>query len=350
MHQLPVDDSVKASILLLQSVPPVVKPIHQLLETPKKSEAHTPQSLVIVSNDLRPVSIQRNSTSPVAAGLQEHFDRHRSFADILSDVCKDYKRIQVIRDTPKGVVAFAFKPKTDSPVAYLIAHSTLKVQQEFVTSLSTLGLESKVPLAIMEVSPNSQGARFVPSEGSEQIKLDRSSDTTLSYVVYQIAGFVALPGKKSTYMIAGDRPLIQSMVEQAAEPDDRISTTDNIARQNQDVDEYLINATSSTLEESANLAEHPTPELSEIPELISDDGDSIQSGFELPVSRTLKPVSFLSWLKRFFVGFWSWLFAPFGLKRLGAQKTDGDHARSGTVTPNEKTHLLSVSCLRLVGS
>lgn len=343
MHQLPVDDSVKASILLLQSVPPVVKPIHQLLETPKKSEFHTPESLVIVSNDLGPVSIQRNSTSPVAAGLQEHFDRHRSFADILSDVCKDYKRIQVIRETPKGIVAFAFKPKTDSPVTYLVAHNALTAQQEFVTSLAAIGHELNAPLAIMEVSPNSQGARLVPSEGYEQIKLDRPSDPTSSVVVYQIAEFVTLPGKKSTYMIAGDRPLTQSMVEQAVESVGRISTTDNIARQNQDVDEYLINATSTTLEESANLAEHPTPELSEIPELISDDGDSIQSGSESPTSRPIKPISFLSWLKRFFVGFWSWLFAPFGLKTLGAQKTDEDQAGSGTVTPNERTHLLNVS-------
>jgi hypothetical protein len=165
-------------------------------------------------------------------------------------------------------------------------------------------------------------------------------------LVFQVAEFIALPGKDSSYMIAAEGALTQSVAKkhQAVEH----TLTDNAAKQNEDVDEYLNNASSSTLdpsrtlEEAATLATHPTPQLSELPELIADDGESIESGPESPISRPIKPVSFLSWLKRFFDGFWSWLFGPFGSQKSAEQGGD-DKPGSGTVTPNERTHLLSVS-------
>ena len=146
-------------------------------------------------------------------------------------------------------------------------------------------------------------------------------------------------------MIAAYNALSQSIAEKAHQPEEHTST-DNTIKQNQDVDEYLNSASSSTLGEAATLTTHPTPQLSELPELIADDGESIESGSESPISRPIEPVSFLSWLKRFFVGFWSWLFGPFGKKPAGQ---DGDDKPgSGTVTPNERTHLLSVSLFDLI--
>jgi hypothetical protein len=293
---------------------------------------------------LRLVSIQRNSTSPVAAGLQEHHDRHRAFSEILSDVCKD-KKVEVIKNTPEGVVAFVYRSEPDSPAAFLVAHNTLGLKGELAIPLSSLGGKTEGPLAIKEVSPTSQGARYIAPEDSKYIAIDRSSDTTSSSLVFQIAQFITLSGKDSSYMIAAESALSQSIAEkhQAVEH----TSTDNTAKQNEDVDEYLNNASSSTLdpsstlEEAATLATHPTPQLSELPELIADDGESIESGPESPISRPIKPVSFLSWLKRFFVGFWSWLFGPFGKKTAG--QGGDDKPGSGTVTPNERTRLLSVS-------
>jgi hypothetical protein len=346
IHHLPIDDSIKASILLLQSVPPVVKPIHQLLESPKKSETHTPESLVIVSNDLQPVSIQRNSTSPVAAGLQEHHDRHQSFSEILSDVCTEIRKVEVIKKTPEGIVAFVYRSEPDSPAAYLVAHNTLGRKGELAIPWSSIVGKPERPLAIKEVSPTSQGARYISAEELKHVTVDRSSDTASSSLVFQIAQFITLPGKDSSYMIAAEGALSQSIAEKTQPVQD--TSTDNAVKQNQDVDEYLNNASSSTLdpsstlEEAAALATHPTPQLSELPELIADDGESIESGSESPISRPIKPVSFLSWLKRFFVGFWSWLFGPFGSKKSVGQGGD-DKPGSGTITPNERTHLLSVS-------
>jgi hypothetical protein len=339
IHRLPIDDSIKASILLLQSVPPVVKPIHQLLESPKKSETHTPESLVIVSNELQPVSIQRNSTSPVAAGLQEHHDRHRSFSEILSDVCED-KKVEVIKNTHEGVVAFLYRSEPKSPAVYLVAHNTLGRKGELAIPFSSIGGKTEGPLAIKEVSSTSQDARYISLEDSKHFTIDRSSDTASSSLVFQVAQFITLPGKDSSYMIAAENALSQSIAEKTRPVEH--TSTDNAAKQNQDVDEYLNNASSSTLEEAATLATHPTPQLSELPELVADDGESIESGPESPIFRPIKPVSFLSWLKRFFVGFWSWLFGPFGSKKSAGPGGD-DKPGSGTVTPNERTHLLSVS-------
>jgi hypothetical protein len=209
--------------------------------------------------------------------------------------------------------------------------------------LSSLG---ECPLGIKEVSTTSQGALFVSPEDSKHLAIDRSSNTTSSALVFEIAQFVTLPGKDSSYMIAAENALSQSIAEKSQQPE-RHTSTDNTAKQNQDVDEYLNNASSSTLEEAATLATHATPQLSELPELIADDGESIESGSESPISRPIKPVSFLSWLKRFFVGFWSWLFGPSGSKKLTGQGGD-DKPGSGTVTPNERTHLLSVSLSALM--
>jgi hypothetical protein len=317
----------------------VIQPIHQLLESPKKSETHTPESLVIVSNDLQPVSIQRNSTSPVAAGLQEHHDRHRSFSEILSDVCRD-KKVEVIKNTPEGVVAFVYRSEPDSPPAYLVAYNTLVRKGELAIPLSSIGGKPERPLAFKEVSPTLQGARYISSEDCQHLAIDRSSDTASSSLVFQVAHFITLPGKDSSFLIAAENPLSQSIAEKTRPVEH--TSTDNAAKQNEDVDEYLNNASSSTLEEAATLATHPTPQLSELPELIADDGESIESGPESPISRPIKPVSFLSWLKRFFVGFWSWLFGPFGSNKSAGQGGD-EKPGSGTVTPNERTHLLSVS-------
>jgi hypothetical protein len=325
----------------------VIQPIHQLLESPKKSETHTPESLVIVSNDLRPVSIQRNSTSPVAAGLQEHHDRHRAFWEILSDVCRD-KKVEVIKNIPEGIVAFMYRSMDDSPTAYLVAHNTAGRKGELAIPWSSIGGKPETPLAIKEVSSTSQGARYISPDDSNCIAIDRSSDTASSSLVFQVAQFITLPGKDSSYMIAAEGALSQSIAEKTRPVQD--TSTDNAVKQNQDVDEYLNNASSSTLdpsstlEEAATLATHPTPQLSELPELIADDGESIESGPESPISRPIKPVSFLSWLKRFFVGFWSWLFGPSGLNKSVGQGGD-DKPGSGTITPNERTHLLSVSSI-----
>jgi len=217
--------------------------------------------------------------------------------------------------------------------------------------LSSIGGKPERPLAIKEVSPTSQGTRYISPEDSQHIDIDQSSDTTSSSLVFQITQFITLPGKDSSYMIAAEGALSQSIAEKTRPVEN--TSADNAAKQNHDVDEYLNNASSSTLdpsstlEEAATLATHPTPQLSELPELIADDGESIESGSESPISRPIKPVSFLSWLKRFFVGFWSWLFGPSGSKKSAGQGGD-DKPGSGTVTPNERTHLLSVSLSSLV--
>ena len=234
------------------------------------------------------------------------------------------------------MVAFVYRSEPDSPTAYLAAHNTLGRKGELAIPLSSLGGKSERPLAIKEVSPTPQGARYI---STEDLKHDRSSDTTSFSLVFQVAHFITLPGKDSSFLIAAENALSQSIAEKTR-PEH--PSTDNAAKQNQDVDEYLNNAFSSTLEEAATLATHPTPQLSELPELIADDGESIESGSESPISRPIKPVSFLSWLKRFFVGFWSWLFGPFGSKKSVGQGGD-DKPGSGTITPNERTHLLSVS-------
>jgi len=238
-------------------------------------------------------------------------------------------------------VAFVYRTKDDSPTAYLIAHNTLGRKGDLAIPLSSLGGEVKAPLAIKVVSTTPSGSRFISAEDSQHIALDRSSSTTSSAQVYEIAQFITLPGKDSSHLIAAENALSQSIPERSNVLAEHTST-ENTVKQNQDVDEYLKNASSSTLEEAATLATHPTPQLSELPELIADDGISIDSGSESSISRPIKPVSFFSWLKRFFVGFWSWLFGPFGSKKSAGQSGD-DKSGSGTVTPNERTHLLSVS-------
>lgn len=237
-------------------------------------------------------------------------------------------------------MAFVYRTKDDSPTAYLIAHNTLGRKGELAIPLSSLAGEGKVPLAIKEVSPTPSGSRFISAEDSQHIALDRSSSTTSSAQVFEIAQFITLPGKDSSYLIAAENALTQSIAENHHAVDR--DSTDNTVKQNQDVDDFLNNASSSTLEEAATLATHPTPQLSELPELIADDGESIDSGSESSISGPIKPVSFFSWLKRFFVGFWSWLFGPFGSKKSDGQSGD-DTSGSGTITPNERTHLLSVS-------
>jgi hypothetical protein len=292
------------------------------------------------------VSIQRNSTSPVAAGLQEHFDRYRSFSQILSDVCQD-KKVHVLGDTPEGLVAFVYRPKEDSPSQYLVAHNTLNKAGGLAIPLSTIRSDGKSPVAVKDVSAKCQGARYL-SEDDTHITIDRSSDTTSSVLVVEIAQLVTLPGKddSSSIMIAASNATSQAIAEKAHQIEEHAPAAENIIKQNQDVDNYLANASvgTGTLEEAAKLTDHPTPSISELPELVADDGDSIDSGSgaESPISQPIKPASFLSWLKRFFVGFWSWLFAPFGLGRVG-DNADEDQAGSGTITPNERTHLLSVS-------
>jgi len=243
-------------------------------------------------------------------------------------------------------VAFVYRSRPETPAAYLVAHNTLGRRGELAIPLSSAGGKSERPLAIKEVSPTSQGARYISPDDSKCVTIDRSSDTASSSLVFQVAQFITLPGKDdSSYMIAAGDALSQSIVEKSHRVEH--TSADNAAKQNKDVDEYLNNASSSTLdpsrtlEEAATLATHPTPQLSELPELIADDGESIESGSESPISGPIKPVSFLSWLKRFFVGFWSWLFGPFGSKKAG--QGGDDKPGSGTVTPNERTHLLSVS-------
>lgn len=289
------------------------------------------------------MSIQRNSTIPVAAGLQEHHDRHRSFSEILAGVCKDYKKVEVIKSTARGTVAFIYRSKPDTPTSYLVVHSTSRREEQLATSFSELRGDSEVALAIKEVYPDSRGARYIPLD-CKQITLDPSSDATSSVVVFEIAQFVTLPGNDSSYLIAAESALSHSISEKAAKSEEGSTASENTVKQNQDVDAFLnnSNSTSNTLEEAARLAESTTPDNLEVPDLVADDGDSIESGSESPISRPIKPVSFLSWLKRFFVGFWSWLFAPFGLKRLAVQAGDAK-PESGTITPNERTHLLSVS-------
>jgi hypothetical protein len=342
VHQLPVDDNVKASILLLQSVPPIVQPIHQLFNSPKKDITHTPQSLVIVSNDLRPVSIQRNSTSPVAAGLQEHFDAERSFSEILADVCKEYKSIKVIADAPKGIVAFYYQPHDSS--AYLIVHTTAQQSIDLVADCLRNDLGEKVMIAIKELSANAKGYRSVPVEGLTKVTFDRLANDTRSVLVYDIAHFNMLPGKGHFFPLAGHGAVSQILVPDTIKSS-QIEQT--ILMEPAPVSHAEVPASGP----DDNVSEYHEPAgqgISEVPDLISDDGDSAESGSESPTPQSDKSPSFLSWFKQFFVGFWSWLFGQSSSKDIDGQgtKNDDDNPGSGTVTPNERTHLLSV-CLLL---
>jgi hypothetical protein len=197
--------------------------------------------------------------------------------------------------SPEGVVAFVYRSDPDSPAAYLVAHNTLGRKTELAIPLSSIGGKSDSPLAIKEVSPTSQGARYISPDDSECVAIDRSSETASSSLVFQVARFITLPGKISSYMIAAENALSQSIAEQASKPVEHTSA-DNTAKQNQDVDEYLNNASSSTLEEAATLATHPTPQLSELPELIADDGESIESGPESPCIIPILAQAILCWI------------------------------------------------------
>jgi hypothetical protein len=339
VHQLPVDDDVKASILLLQSVPPIVQPIHQIFKSPKKDITHTPESLVIVSNDLRPVSIQRNSTSPVAAGLQEHFDPERSFSEILANVCKENKSIKVIANTHKGIVAFYYQPHDSS--AYLIVHNTVQQSVDLVLDGLTNDLGEKVMIAIKELSANAKGYRSVPVEGLTKVTFDRPSDDTRNVLVFDIAHFNMFPAKGHFFPLAGHRAVSQILVSDTIKSS-QIEQT--ILMEPAPINHADIEPSAPDDKHIPEYQESAGQGISEVPDLISDDGDSIGSGSESPAPQTDKQPSFLSWFKRFFVGFWSWLFGQSSSKDTDVQgtKDDDDIPGSGTVTPNERTHLLSV--------
>ena len=236
-------------------------------------------------------------------------------------------------NTPKGIVGFYYRPHGCS--AHMIVHSTTHQSVKLVAEYLKNDIGEKVPIAIKELcSAAPKGYRMVKVHGLTEVTFERPADDSRNVFVFDIHQFNMLPGKGDFFPIAGKNALSQILVPYEMLRSDEIEP-------------YLLFATAPA-EVGAETDGSAGQGISEIPDLISDDGDSIQSGqsgqsgSDSPASRTTKQPSFLSWFKRFFVGFWSWLFGPSVIKRVGGAKDDDDIPASGTVTPNERTHLLSV--------
>jgi hypothetical protein len=269
-------------------------------------------------------------------------------AQVLADVCKDYKTIQVVTDVADGIVAFFLRPESHSAVGptRMIIHNTLKKTQVFACpSIPSEGTNKAV--AIREVSADrKEGYTFLPADGlgKTAMKHFNNSDAVL---VFDVAHFVAMPCKDtSTFQIAGINAINQAIVPNSHQRMRRMSAATLGIQLPEHVNQYLdsLEAADDAEDEEAEAAMLATKadsrrDSDDVPELVTDDSSSSHTGSDHHVEEDMEVPSLATWLKRLFVGIWSWLF---GSKSFGEDKAKDDQPASGTVTPNERTRLLSV--------
>jgi hypothetical protein len=296
-----------------------------------------PESLVIASSDLRPVSIQPNSTSPVSAGLQEHFDKHRSLSDLLIDACHGSDLIKIATDSTKEITTFLYCPKSRPDSAFLVVHApVLEHDQTFKPTLPAL--KGDAPLVL----------RINGSGKPTSIDQDSASDFTLCLpagtisTVIEISQSINYPNEEGAdfWICAPDAK--SQKVEYKVIQEDKAGVTD--AKANSQPED---SSDAGDQEPIAHVDQGPAPSIHDVPELVADDGDSIKSS-DSTVGRTSDTATLLSWMKRFFLSFWSWFFGPSVSRSSTSGRGQNDNAEpaSGTVTPNERTHLLAVSTTR----
>lgn len=290
------------------------------------------ESLVIASNDLRPVSIQRDSTSPVAAGLREHYDKIRSLSSLLADACKGKDMLQIGTENAEEIVSFLYIPPGRPDSAFLVVHAPLLKAERTIKALLPDVKDTQAP-QVFRVTNNEETTHLTnAAESGLTLRLPAGSVSA----VVEFSQSIKYPNEEGAefWICAPDaksQKLQYRSVKPAREPVPQalsVHGASEMTKPDQIVD--------------VQVDSQPAPSVHDVPDLITDDGDSIKSN-ETTLSCEQEPNALLDWMKRFFLSFWSWLFGSPQRTATSDSRDENAVPASGTVTPNERTHLLSVS-------
>jgi hypothetical protein len=290
------------------------------------------ESLVIASNDLRPVSIQRNSTSPMAAGLQEHFDKKRSLSSLLGDACKGKNVLKFGTEQAEEIVSFLYSPPDRPGCHSLVVHAPYLKHERTIKALLPELEDSKAPL-IVGVNGKTE-TTYMTNETESELTLRLPAGSVAAVV--QMTQSTNYPNEEGAeFWICAPDAKSQNLQYRSIKPAEDTVVEAPIGNSNDSSDVPTSDPLAEVETESA-------PGIHDIPDLVADDGDSVKSS-DSTVSRAPEPTTLIAWMKRFLLSFWSWFFGSAKSIPSGGTREDNAEPASGTVTPNERTHLLSVS-------
>lgn len=327
VHVIPNEEKTNASIVLLRSIPPAVRPLFHIADSAQAGAGEPRSSLVVTSESLRPIPIEAKSTNAVSSGIKYLVDDKRALADLLQEGCRGQTNIQpAIGALADEAVILLYCPTERPTTSYLIIYVPDRQQARTFKPLLPTLQSDKAPLAL-RIGTSDAGHSFIPADRISEALLGLSAGKTACIV--EINQFINLPTKAgSSIWIASPDALTAEVKE-----DTVVSEADE-----DDEDES-----------------EPSTEMSKSVSTISQsESESSSVNSETSVRRKVEPSTFLHFLRRFFFSIWSWIFAPFGFghkhQTRSASIADVNEesivSTPGAQTPKETTPLLGVRCDR----
>lgn len=301
-----------------------------MADTAVKHTGSNHSSSVILSKELKPVTVEAKATAPIASSIKLHTDEYRTVAELFRDACHDQTLVQPVSEQEnEKLVAFSYTPPESATTSYLVVYAPRLAETRFITPrLPTL--DDKTPIAVQSETDGKY--RFVDADKVSDIQIQLPAGKIASVISF--SRFTALEHDDETLWIAGVGASNQEIkTEEIPQPPTELK---------EPIKPQQI--------EHVEIIPHSTPmgKSSSSQSIAESETSTIDS--ERSVTRKVEPSSLLQLLRKFFFSLWSWLLTPFGFGKPEARTDEtvtGDDSSStsstGLLTPHERTPLLDVS-------